>query len=283
MRTDKREWGGGSIGAPVHLPRQGVSPARVAVRVFAAGDHVAGARHRVAVFVKAGREMGHRRVAMFFATRDGVALQQADGVVVGNVVEVRGQLLRDLPTRIEHTSMNNVVHRMKFGLGWHAYRNVIFAALGAVHGLRELACVGNHVVVHEAHVRVAAEAFEHVGDRLGPRIVARADALRAGLYLAMPVAFQYVEAAFGLGHGGIVEHDRPEHLVGAVRPVETHPFLKFVDSGPSCAVGERRTPKRPGVFGVAPRGPVLGHESDELARFGRVHVVLRKKRTHALV
>ncbi len=159
MRTNEREWGGGSIGAPVHLPRQGVSSARVAVRVFPTRLHVAGARHRVAVFVKAGREMGHRRVAMFFATRDGVALQQADWVVVGNVVEVRGQLLRDLPTRIEHTSMNNVVHRMKFGLGWHAYRNVIFAALGAVHGLRELACEHTHVFEAGEHVGVGVWEF----------------------------------------------------------------------------------------------------------------------------
>ncbi len=127
--------------------------------------------------------------------------------------------------------------------------------------------------MHEAHVRVAAEAFEHVGGRLGPRVVAGADALRAALYLAMPVAFQHVEAAFGLGHGGIVEHDRPEHLVGAVRPVEAHPLLEFVDSGPSCAVGERRTPKRPGVFGVAPRGPVLGHEAQDLTGIRRVHIV----------
>ena len=48
--------------------------------------HVSGARHRVAIVVEASRQVRHRRVAVLPPTRNGVALQQADLVVVSDVV-----------------------------------------------------------------------------------------------------------------------------------------------------------------------------------------------------
>lgn len=86
-------------------------------------------------------------------------------------------------------------------------------------------CVRYHVVVHEAHVRVSTEALEHVCDRLGPRIVARADAPRARLHLAVVVPLVDCQTALRFGHRGVVEHNGPEDLVSAVRPVHAHPFL----------------------------------------------------------
>ncbi len=141
-------------------------------------------------------------------------------------------------------------------------------------------CVGNHVVVHEAHVRVSTEALEHVCDRLGPRIVARADAPRARLHLAVVVPLVDCQTALRFGHRGVVEHNGPEDLVSAVRPVKSHPFLQLVDPGPRRAIGERGAPERGRVFGVAPWRAVLGHESDELALLGRVHIVLQKNENH---
>ncbi len=102
--------------------------------------HVARARDRVAIVVKPGGEVRHRRVAMFFATGDGVALQQAGGVAVRRVKEVRSELLRYLPTRIERRMGVAVCVECAWVGREGAYRNVVLAAPGAVHRPGELAC-----------------------------------------------------------------------------------------------------------------------------------------------
>jgi len=91
------------------LPRAALIPvarkrvrrtSRVAVRVAPARHYVSRARDRVPrLLVESWRESAHGRVARLLSAGNGISLHIALGIVVADVVGVRGQPLGDLWTR----------------------------------------------------------------------------------------------------------------------------------------------------------------------------------------
>ena len=137
-----------------------------------------------------------------------VPLHEAVRVVVKDVVGVDRHLLR--------------------------YRIVVVLAHGAVHAARQLPRVGHLHDVNEALVPLPVDAPVERRHRARDLVVARRDAARAVLVLAVVDALVEVLTAQRLARAGIVQDELLEHVRRAVGPVEARPLLELVDSGITC-------------------------------------------------
>ncbi|MGZ0214283.1 MAG: hypothetical protein ACKVI4_17525 [Actinomycetales bacterium] len=148
-----------------------------------------------------------------------------------------------------------------------------------MHAARQLPGVGDLHHVHKALVPLRVDASVERRHRARDLVVARRDAARAVLVLAVVDALVEVLPAQRLARGGIVEDELLEDVRRAVRPVEPRPLLELVDARAHGALRRHRALEDLSRLAEAVGRAVGAQQLDGLLGLGGLDVDLRRQRS----